>query len=588
MLLVATLGAILGGPALGDHETIVAECARNMRLTGDWLVPWFLDTPFMRKPPLPYWLTAGASYLFPPDPHTGLPVTASVARLPSALAGFGTVLLLWRLAAAMFGPRTGRVAALLACSSVIFLLYSPNATVEMQLTFCCTWAYLHFWFAVTARTSARQRLHLVLFYVALGLGMLAKGPAPLAMVAVPLAVWWYAERPLRVLARMGPLGIRLATASFLRGLKRRTIRALTDLWLLPGLVVFAIMFVPWMVAVAFKYPHSWDMWNWQYVQRAEGDYLDTRPRGMFYYLPIIAGLTAPWLFLLPEAVLAPWITRYRHHRRPLLYAGLWVLVAVVIMSLEPFKKPYYVVPAAPGLILLMAVVAERFYSGLFAPRQWLQIGLGLMAAGLIAGVIVGWVIMRKEMPQAATRVTLIAAAAACSLMIAGVLYVRDRGWAALGLTAATAVVTFQAVWHFAGSAIDNVDKVAALARLLDEAGVPREARVLWADKRPDARLGFYYGHNSGYLIPPAEIVSLVVDRTRAKEKLLAMAVERARKHLSDSTPVYLIVQREHYGFVKMQDQVPVHLIGFVHEPGDPPKKDWMVVTNVVPASQAAP
>src|SRR5687768_3683923 len=141
LAVVGTLGSISGGPTLGDHEAIVAQCARNMRISGDWIVPDFLGTPFFRKPPLPYWLVASASYLFPNDSLTGLPVTTTSARFPSGLAALGTILLLWRLASAMFGPRTGLIAAVISTGSLVFLLYSPNATAEMPLTFCCTWAF---------------------------------------------------------------------------------------------------------------------------------------------------------------------------------------------------------------------------------------------------------------------------------------------------------------------------------------------------------------------------------------------------------------------------------------------------------------
>ncbi|HOW19195.1 MAG TPA: glycosyltransferase family 39 protein, partial [Phycisphaerae bacterium] len=119
VLLVAsgTVGAVFGGPELGDHEAIVALCARTMRLSGDWVVPDYLGTPWFRKPPLPYWLIAAASYVLPNDAGTGLPVGTLAARLPTALSSFVTVLLLWRLAASMFGRRIGIVTAAIAGSS---------------------------------------------------------------------------------------------------------------------------------------------------------------------------------------------------------------------------------------------------------------------------------------------------------------------------------------------------------------------------------------------------------------------------------------------------------------------------------------
>jgi len=54
LVAIGTVGAVFGGPKLGDHEAIVALCARNMRLSGDWVVPDYLGTPWFRKPPLPY------------------------------------------------------------------------------------------------------------------------------------------------------------------------------------------------------------------------------------------------------------------------------------------------------------------------------------------------------------------------------------------------------------------------------------------------------------------------------------------------------------------------------------------------------
>jgi len=372
LAILGTIGAVFNGPALGDHEALVAECARAMRLSGDWIVPQFVGTPFIRKPPLPYWLIAGASYVFPNDPVTGLPVTATVARLPSALAGLGTVLLLWLLALKMFGRGAGVVAGLIAGSCIFTLLYSPNATVEMLLTFCCTWAVTHFWFAINAQSGGKRFAHMMLFYVALGVGMLAKGPAPLAMVAVPIAFWWFTERPQRVLARGVSTHAKRAVWLGVRDLKDRFLHVFTRLWLIPGIIVFLAMFVPWLFAVAERHPFAWDMWNWQYLQRFEGDYEDTRVRGMLYYIPILLGLLAPWTLALFEGVVAPWIRRYALQRRGLYFAGCWAVVGTLVMSLMEFKKPYYILPA-PDLtggsrIHEAHYRVAQIHAGVYGPR----------------------------------------------------------------------------------------------------------------------------------------------------------------------------------------------------------------------------
>ena len=73
--------ALETGPGLGDHEVIVAQIARQIVESGNWLVPKYLDTPFLVKPPLSPWLVAVFSCTFPSEAATGLPVLHSGQRV---------------------------------------------------------------------------------------------------------------------------------------------------------------------------------------------------------------------------------------------------------------------------------------------------------------------------------------------------------------------------------------------------------------------------------------------------------------------------------------------------------------------------
>lgn len=619
LVVAATLGAVWGGPGLGDHEAIVAECARNMRLTGDWVVPTFLDTPWMRKPPLPYWLVAAASYLLPDDPQLNLPVTTAAARLPTAVSALLTILLLWHLASSMFGKRVGMVTALVSASSLAFLLYSANATAEMLLTFCCTWAFVHFWHGVTTRKAWVRFVHMMLFYLALGAGMLAKGPAPIALTAIPLAVWWYTERPLRLLACLGLGGWRQAWVCLGRQIPRQTARAFTHLYLVPGVIVFVAVFVPWMIAVGRQFPHAWDIWNWQYFQRAQGFYEDTRPRGAFYYLPIMIGLTAPWIFLLAEAVAAPWLKRYARQRRGLLYAGLYCLVGLAVMSMMAFKKPYYILPAVPPLLVMMGLVAERFYA--FVPttmpvklRMWFGrwrdvviqdplrfawITWAIVAVSAILMLIFGNFWMNAHIPKVAGALTVIAAGALVVLLWAGLLHVWGHGGWALGLTAAAVVAAFHAAWYTCGPtlAAESSERVRRLDEALDQAGVPADVNIYWVDARPDARLSFYYARRARYTVTPEETVKFVgVNRTRAgvRELLEAYVLEKAEGMMAAEETVYLLASFKQYNKARSRGII-FHEIARVKCDPDNPNKDWMVISNrppmgaaSLPATQASP
>ena len=583
VVLAGTLGGSFGGPDLGDHEALVAQCARDMRLSGNWLVPHYLGEPYVRKPPLPYWLIAGLSYAFPNDPQTQQPVTAIIARLPSSLAAFGTVMLLWKLASVMFGRRVGRVAAIIAASSVFFMLYAANATVEMILTFCCTWAHLHFWMAIRRPLRCRwRRVHLFFFYVAMGLGMLAKGPFPLVMVGLPIAVWWYGNRAMRLLAAGGPRAWKAALAQFSpEHLLSRTVRAFRELWLVPGVIVFALCFVPWMIAVGARHPHAWDLWNWQYLQRAQGKYEDTRPRGFFYYVPVIGGLVLPWLFLVFEGAVSPWIRQYARQRLALLYAGMWALIGAVLMSAMAFKKPYYIAPMIPALVLLMAVVADRFYT---TPIRNLRLARGLwmaLAVACVGGVIAGYFPLREDWPRAAVMVTAIAAGTVVMLLLAGWVFVQGRAWTGFSLTACTTIVAFMAVWYSCADRFDSLDKVAALDAVLTANGVTNQHKVFWVERRPDSRLSFYYNRYTQQMIQPAEIVEKFVDRTAHEDSLEEMVLARATKLLKLPEPVYLVIGREEYQLAKMfglSANTKVYELGCAPDP-DAPDKDWVVLSN---------
>jgi 4-amino-4-deoxy-L-arabinose transferase-like glycosyltransferase len=392
-----------------------------------------------------------------------------------------------------------------------------------------------------------------------------------------------------------------------RGLWPRTRQAFTRLWLLPGLIVFAGVFVPWMLAVAARYPHAWDLWNWQYWQRAQGNYEDTRVREMWYYLPIAAGLTIPWAFLLAEGLAAPWMKRYAHWHRGLLYVGLWAALGIAVMSKMDFKKPYYILPAIPGLLLLLGVVADRVYSwtlrtgpvswtvGTGSWRRRLQISDSLRLAWIVWAVLAvaaaallmaAAIWSHRELPTAWVRITLIACAAAAVLLLAGAAYIRGRGWLALGMTAATFVVAFEIAWYSCAGAIDaagETTKIAALARGLDAAGVPAKATLFWVDRRPDARLDFCFNRPSTYLVTPDEIVAQMVDRTHKDDELQALVLKRAAQRLRSTEPVYLILQQRNYNFVGASMPKGVRVVAAAKD-GEKRGKGWVVVTNVAQGS----
>src|SRR2546421_3482707 len=95
----------LGTPSLWDiDEGNNAEAAREMYESGNWIVPTFNFVLRVDKPALLYWLQMLGYHFFG--------VSEFSARLPSALAALGAVLLTYELGRKMFSPVAGLYAGL--------------------------------------------------------------------------------------------------------------------------------------------------------------------------------------------------------------------------------------------------------------------------------------------------------------------------------------------------------------------------------------------------------------------------------------------------------------------------------------------
>src|SRR3954469_18250595 len=98
VLAVVVLFTLLGSRGLNEPgDGRYAEIGREMAATGDWLVPHLNGFEHFQKPPLLYWLTATSIRL--------LGANEWAARLPSAVAALGTVLLTAFIGNTLFGRR---------------------------------------------------------------------------------------------------------------------------------------------------------------------------------------------------------------------------------------------------------------------------------------------------------------------------------------------------------------------------------------------------------------------------------------------------------------------------------------------------
>lgn len=131
VLLVLLLPALLVGldnrPVFKVQEVRVAETAREMLESGDWVVPRYNGDLRLQKPPLPYWLTA-ISYRL-------AGVGEVTTRLPSVLFGLLAATLIWLWAQREIGLRAAANSALILVTSYIGLRYFRSGEADAPLLF---------------------------------------------------------------------------------------------------------------------------------------------------------------------------------------------------------------------------------------------------------------------------------------------------------------------------------------------------------------------------------------------------------------------------------------------------------------------
>ena len=348
LLVLTLLGAILFLPGLGfrdvwnPDEARYAEVAREMGALGHWAVPYLNGEVYGEKPPLFFWTIAFFGWI-----TGGLDETA--ARLPSALAALGCLLLVYRIGERLFSRRAGWLAAAAFATCFKILWQGRFGQIDMLLTALVT---LGVWFWVRAWTEERPRLHF-LFFLCAGLATLAKGPVGLLPPLLSMVAFLLVTRNTAELKRM-----RIG-------------------W---GLLLWAAVVLAWLIPAGLAAGPEYlrQIVFRQNVTRYAEPWHHFAP--WYYYLTVVPGEFFPWSFLLPTALVVGWRRLAGRERQGFLFCLCWMVVTLVFFSISPAKRSVYVLTMYPALALMVGAVLNRLAAEWPASRRWLTLPLGLVAA----------------------------------------------------------------------------------------------------------------------------------------------------------------------------------------------------------------
>jgi len=393
VLLLAAVSAswTISEKTLGNHECFVSITAREMLASGDWVWPTCNGQPRLVKTPLSYWLVAGLAKI------TGR-VDELTARLPSVIFAVLSVAAILYFVNRCTSFRTAVICAAVWATSLDYIRYAHNARPEMAMTFFIVLAFLSFYCVVITQSRKRQIAYAVVFWLSFALANLAKGPAPLPLVLIPLFLYIVVFRKWRILPRLLPI---------------------------IGPLIFLAIVLPWPLAIAHRLNWDLGLWKTEFVDRFLGNY---RPGGkpFYYYLPRMFHFIVPWVAFLPMALAAPFYRVWNKKRPVMQFLWLWFVVDLAFLTISGGKRQHYILPLMPAMAILIGILIEDMaFTREAYSRRFAKTVLASHVIGVIALAVAGCVYLVRTYPNMATEavilcsVTVILAVAVVVLFAAG-------------------------------------------------------------------------------------------------------------------------------------------------------------------------
>ncbi len=311
-------------------ETRYMTVAWEMYLRQDWLAPLTLNAePYHHKPPFLFWMINFFWAIFGVSRWAGalvpLIATLTVAFLTQALAR--------KLFPDMAKNKEFSAIPLLIIGSVPFLIYGTLIMFDVTLTVFVLLALL----TMLNYAEKRRPAYILLMALALGFGVLTKGPVTWLYVLFPVLLmpFWSTNNGGR--------------GSWYGGCAAAYILSLVPVlcWLIPMLS---------QSSDDFAFTLLWEQTAGR-IAGAQGD-TNTHDRPFWFYLPLMPVLFLPWL-LFPSF----WGGLKTIQKRIETDQGIRFLISLlvptfIVFSLIGGKQPHYMVPLVPGALILTFAISR--------------------------------------------------------------------------------------------------------------------------------------------------------------------------------------------------------------------------------------
>lgn len=329
-VLLVRMGTLGLYPIMDTSEARYAEIARKMLVSNDWITPMFdHGIPFWGKPPLSFWLQALSMKVFG--------ISEFSSRFSSWLLHAASCALIVHFASRERSLQVGLIAAIIYSTCTLGFLASGAVLTDGALAFALLLAHVGLWRGL----AHADRGWALIGFFGLGLGLLAKGPLALVLLALPAALW-----------------------AALTGHWRR----LLGLPWLAGIALMLAVALPWYWLAEHKTPGFLEYFivgehfSRYVISKWQGDLYGSahaEPLAMIW-VHLLGGLL-PWALFLP--LLMKWRTSLQDHREYFIFVLAWAVSTPLFFTMSTNILWTYVLPALPAWALLLADVISRRVRG---------------------------------------------------------------------------------------------------------------------------------------------------------------------------------------------------------------------------------
>jgi len=344
-------------------EPDFAQCVKEMRARGSWLLPYLNGQPYSEKPILFYWLmklSAIAGQALTGGSGFTQGIAAWALRLPSVIAAIAFLAAFHGWTRRFIQEDVADLAALILISTPIWLWQAQFIQIDMVFATLLAWSWLA-WLGgylllrghKPKRREGEEARHFLLAYASLALAVLAKGPLALVLGGAVLLAFLAWQRDIKALAQMH-LG--------------------------QGLLLMVAILTPWYVAAAVQGGghYAYEMVVHQNFERALKAWDHIQP--WWSYGLYLAHDFFPWSLLLPALAISIWRGGHQKSvgtRFNLLAFG----VPFLLLSCSQSKQSKYLLMSYPFLALLVASLLQPLTAGVAGRARVRRLG-GLLALGL--------------------------------------------------------------------------------------------------------------------------------------------------------------------------------------------------------------